>query len=66
MQDGQVVCYEPWKLNEHDKNYPMHDLKLVVIIYALKRWRHYLPGMNFVLMSDHKVEVPIQSTKFKC
>ena len=53
MQDGQVVCYESQKLNEHEKNYPTHDLELVAIIHALKMWRHYLLGRRFVLMSDH-------------
>ena len=53
MQDGQLVCYETGKLNEHKYNYPMHDLELEVIIHALKMWRHYLLGRKFVLMSDH-------------
>lgn len=52
-QDGQVVCYESWKLNENEHNYPTHDLKLVTIIHALNIWRHYLLGRRFVLMSDH-------------
>jgi len=53
MQDGQVVCYESRKLNEHDKKYPTHDIELATIIHALKMWRHYLLGRRFVLMSDH-------------
>ena len=51
--DGQVVYYEPRKLNEHENNYPTIDLKLAVIIHALKMWRHYLMGRRFTLMSDH-------------
>jgi len=53
MQEGQVVCYESRKLNEHEKNYLTHDLELPTIIHALKMWRHYLLGRRFVLMSDH-------------
>jgi len=53
MQDGNVVCYESWKLNKHEKNYPIHDLELATIIHALKMCRHYLLGKRFVLMSDH-------------
>lgn len=53
MQDGHVVCYETWKLNEHEQNYLTHDLKLEVIIHALNVWRHYLLGGWFVLTSDH-------------
>lgn len=40
MQEGQVVCYESRKLNEHEQNYMTHDLELVSIIHALKMWRH--------------------------
>ena len=48
-----MVCYEFRKLNGHEKKYPTHDLKLAMIIHALKIWRHYLIGRRFVLMSDH-------------
>lgn len=30
-----------------------HDLELATIIHALKMWRHYILGRQFVLMSDH-------------
>jgi len=53
MQNGQVICYESQKLNEHEKNYLTHDIELAVIIHALNMWRHYLLGRRFVLMSDH-------------
>ena len=53
MREGQVVCYESRKLNEHKQNYVTHELELEVIIHALKMWRHYLIGRTFILMSDH-------------
>ena len=53
MQEGQVVCYESMKLNEHEQNYVTHDLQLASIVHALKMWGHYLLGKMFVLMSDH-------------
>ena len=53
MQEGQVVCYESRKLNEHEQSYPTHDLELAMIIHALKMWRHYLLGRRFTLMRDH-------------
>jgi len=46
MQEGQVVCYESRKLNEHKRNYVTHDLELATIIHALKMCR------RFVLTSD--------------
>jgi len=53
VQEGQVICYESRKLNEHEKNYVTHDLELAAIIHALKMWRHYLLSRRFVLMNDH-------------
>ena len=36
MQEGKVVVYASRKLKPHEKNYPMHDLELAVIVSALK------------------------------
>ena len=40
-------------MNEHNQNYPTHDLEIATIIHALKMWRNSLLGRKFVLMSDH-------------
>lgn len=45
--------YESQKLNEHERNNPTCNLDLEMIIHALKKWRHYLLGNMFTLMSDH-------------
>ena len=44
-----MVCYDSRKLNGHEQNYVTHDLELVVIIHALKMWRHYLISRRFIL-----------------
>ena len=36
MKEGKVVPYASRQLNPHEKNYPMHDLKLAAIVFALK------------------------------
>ena len=38
MQDGKVVAYASRQLKPHEKNYPTHDLKLAVVVFALKIW----------------------------
>jgi hypothetical protein len=53
MQEGCVISYASQKLSEHEINYVTHDLELVVIVHALKMWRHYLLGRRFVLMTNH-------------
>ena len=54
MQGGKVVVYASRKLKPHEKNYPTHDLELVVIMFALKIWRHYLYGEKCFIYTDHK------------
>ena len=51
LQDNYVVAYESKKLKDHENNYATHDLELAAIIHALKMWRRYLIGRNFLLMS---------------
>ncbi|WVZ76068.1 LOW QUALITY PROTEIN: hypothetical protein U9M48_024070 [Paspalum notatum var. saurae] len=54
MQEGKVVAYGSRQLRKHEVNYPTHDLELVVVVYALKIWRHYLFGQRCEIYTDHK------------
>ena len=47
-QKGHVICYESWKLKEHEWNYGTHDLELVAVIHALKMWWHYIMSRKFL------------------
>ena len=49
LHNGCVICYESWKLREHEHNYPTHDLELAAIIHALKMWRNYPMGNNLIM-----------------
>ncbi|KAL5749287.1 hypothetical protein ACOSP7_023890 [Xanthoceras sorbifolium] len=46
MQEGKVVAYASRQLKNHEQNYPIHDLELAAIVFALKIWRHYLYELN--------------------
>ena len=35
MQFGRVVAYGSRQLNNHEQNYPTHDLELMAIVFAL-------------------------------
>jgi len=50
MHEGKVICYESRKINEHEKNYVIHDLEMTSIVHALNIWRHFLLGIRFILM----------------
>ena len=54
MQSERVVAYGSWKLKNHERSYPTHDMELAAIVFSLKIWCHYLYGEQFEVFSDHK------------
>jgi hypothetical protein len=54
IQDGHVVAYSSRQLRKHEEKYLTHDLKLAVVVHALKIWRHYIIGKRCEVYSDHK------------
>ena len=54
IQSERVVAYGSRQLKNHEQNYPIHDMDLVAVVFALKIWRHYLYGEVFEMYSDHK------------
>ena len=48
------MTYTSHQLKPHEKNYPTHDLKLAVVVFAFKIWRCYLYGVKFEVYYDHK------------
>jgi RNase H-like domain found in reverse transcriptase/Integrase zinc binding domain len=47
------VAFASRKLSGAERNYPVHDRELLAIVYALKEWRPYLHGSQFVIKTDH-------------
>ena len=54
MQDVKVVAYASRQMKPHEQSYPIHDLELAVVVFALKIWRHYLYGEKCRIFTDHK------------
>ena len=54
MQHERVIAYASKQLRNHEKNYPIPDLELAAVVFALKIWRHYLYGVSCVIYTDHK------------
>ncbi|WVZ97748.1 hypothetical protein U9M48_043262 [Paspalum notatum var. saurae] len=54
MQEARVIAYASSQLRKHEVNYPTHDLELLAVVYALKKWRHYLLGNTCHIYTDHK------------
>ncbi|KAA3484698.1 integrase [Gossypium australe] len=60
MQEGRIL-----KLDEG--NYPIHDLELAAVVFALKTWRHYLYGERqhrwVELLKDYDCNIEYQPGK---
>jgi hypothetical protein len=54
MQEHKVIAYGSRQLRPHEENYPVHDLELAAVIYAVKLWRHYLLGNRCKIHTDHQ------------
>jgi hypothetical protein len=50
----QPCAYLSHKMNEAEKNYPVHQQEQLAIIHALREWRHYLMGNKFIIRTDHR------------
>ena len=49
-----MIAYASRKLKKHEENYPTHDLELVVVVFSLKIWRHYLYDAPCKIFTGHK------------
>ena len=54
FQIGRPIAFESKKLDSAQRNYSVQEKELFAIIYALKKWRHYLYGSKFTVLTDHK------------
>ena len=49
-----MISFASRQLKPYERNYPIHDLELAAVIFALKVWRHYLLGDRVEIFTDHK------------
>ena len=49
-----MIAYASRQLKKHEENYPTHDLELAAVVFAPKKWRHYLYGSPCKIFTDHK------------
>ena len=47
-----VYCSESMSKEEH--NYKIYDREMLGLIRALEDWRHFLEGIEFEVITDHK------------
>lgn len=53
-QHNRIVAYASKELKKNEMNHPTYDLKLAIIVFALKIWRHYLYDATCHIFTNHK------------
>uniref|UniRef100_A0A146LKA7 RNA-directed DNA polymerase n=1 Tax=Lygus hesperus TaxID=30085 RepID=A0A146LKA7_LYGHE len=52
--DGEkVIAYTSRKLNKLERSYSATELECLSVIHAIQRWRMYLEGCHFTVITDH-------------
>lgn len=49
-----VVAYLSHLLHSHELNWPIREKELYAVIFAFRKWRHYLLGAHIVVRTDHQ------------
>ena len=50
---GQIAFASRY-LNNQEKKYSTNELELLAVVWAVDRFKHYLLGKKFVIVTDHK------------
>jgi len=48
-----LITFISYKNNRHECNYPITDLKRLVIFWIMKKFKRYLKGIQFIIIIDH-------------
>lgn len=51
--NGQVAAHSTHSLPPAEPIYPVIDLELLTIVWAVKHYRPYLYGSKFKILTDH-------------
>ena len=54
LQEGRPIAFESKKLDKSQQTYFFYERKLYAIMYALKKWWHYLYGSKFDIVFDQE------------
>ena len=53
-QEGHAIAYESKRLQGAEKTVSTYEKELMAVIHALKMWKYYLMGSEFIIRTDHQ------------
>eukprot|EP00253_Pinus_taeda_P016713 PITA_16713 len=54
MQQRNPVCYHSEIFSQVVVNSPTYDRKLYALVQSVKKWKHFLIGMETIIHTDHQ------------
>ena len=54
MQEDHPIAFESRKLKPSELNYSTYDKELLAVVHALRIWKHYLMGSEFLIKTDQQ------------
>ena len=48
------ISFRSKKLTPAEQKYAVYELEALGVIYCVRKWRHYLEGVRFLLVTDHR------------
>jgi hypothetical protein len=61
LQEGHLVAPESRKLNDAELNYQTTEKEMLAVVHALRVWRCYLEGAEFIVYTDHVLNTYFQT-----
>lgn len=59
-ENWRPLAYESKKLSKTERNYPAQERELLAILIALRTWRCFIDGKNYIVTTDHKPLIHLQ------